>query len=204
MNDLFEQKAGDWDARPVPAQISTGVGRILLERVELREDMTVMDFGAGTGLVCAHVAPHVGRVFAVDVSAAMLEQLVAKPELQGKVQAIQLDILDTPLSDKVDLIVSAMAMHHVEDTDRLLAAFATHLAPGGKVALADLDSEDGTFHPPDTEGVYHHGFDRDALREKLAAHGFADIEFATAVEVNRDGTRYPVFFVTATLGGLDT
>jgi predicted TPR repeat methyltransferase len=160
--------------------------------------MKVMDFGAGTGLICAQVAPHVGRVYAVDVSAAMLEQLTAKPELQGKVEPMHVDILTTPLPHKVDLIVSAMAMHHVDDTDRLLQAFADHLAPGGKVALADLDSEDGSFHPPDTEGVYHHGFDRDALRAQLAAHGFSDIDFTTAVEVDRDGERYPVFLVTAT------
>jgi predicted TPR repeat methyltransferase len=198
MNDLFQHKAGDWDARPVPAQISAGVGKTLLERVDLRDDMTVMDFGAGTGLICAQVAPHVSRVYAVDVSAAMLEKLVAKPELQGKVEAMEVDILTAPLPLQVDLIVSAMAMHHVEDTNRLLRAFAEHLTPGGKIALADLDSEDGSFHPPDTEGVYHRGFDRDALHEKLEAHGFADIEFTTAVEVDRDEKRYPVFLVTAT------
>ena len=198
MSDLFEHKAGDWDARPVPMQISAGVGKTLLERVDLRDDMTVMDFGAGTGLVCAHVAPHVRRIYAVDVSAAMLEQLAAKPELQGKVEPMQVDILATPLPHQVDLIVSAMAMHHIEDTGRLLQAFAEHLALGGKVALADLDSEDGSFHPPDTEGVYHLGFDRDALRREMKEHGFSDIDFTTAVEVDREGKRYPVFLVTAT------
>lgn len=198
MNDLFQHKAGDWDSRPAPVQISAGVGRALLERVALHDDMTVMDFGAGTGLICAHVAPHVGRVYAVDLSAAMLERLAAKPELQGKVEPMHIDILATPLPHKVDLIVSAMAMHHVEDTGRLLKAFAEHLAPGGKLALADLDSEDGTFHPPDTEGVYHFGFDRDALGAQLRAHGFSDIDFTTAVEVDRDQKRYPVFLVTAT------
>jgi len=197
MSDLFQHKAGDWDTRPVPAQISAGVGRALLERLDLRDDMVVMDFGAGTGLICSQVAPHVRRVYAVDVSAAMLEKLSGKPELQGKVEPMHVDILTTPLPEKVDLIVSAMAMHHVEDTGRLLQAFAEHLAPGGKVALADLDSEDGSFHPPDTEGVYHLGFDRKALRGELEARGFTDIEFSTAVEVDRDGKRYPVFLVTA-------
>ena len=197
VNDLFQHKAGDWDTRPVPAQISAGVGSALLERLTLRDDMVVMDFGAGTGLICAHVAPHVRRVYAVDVSAAMLDQLAAKPELQGKVEPMHVDILSTPLPHRVDLIVSAMAMHHIEDTGRLLQAFAQHLAPGGQVALADLDSEDGSFHPPDTEGVYHLGFDRDALRAELEDHGFTEIDFTTAVEVDRDGKRYPVFLVTA-------
>jgi predicted TPR repeat methyltransferase len=160
--------------------------------------MVVMDFGAGTGLLCAHVAPRVGRVYAVDVSAAMLDQLAAKPELRGKVEPMHVDILATPLLHRVDLIVSAMAMHHVEDTGRLLQAFADHLVPGGKVALADLDAEDGSFHPPDTEGVFHHGFDREALRKQLEAHGFSDIELTTAAEVDREGKRYPVFLATAT------
>jgi 2-polyprenyl-3-methyl-5-hydroxy-6-metoxy-1,4-benzoquinol methylase len=199
MNDLFEHKAGDWDSRPIPAQISAGVGKALLDRIALRDDMEVMDFGAGTGLICAHVAPHVRRVYAVDLSAAMLEQLAAKPELQGKVDTMQVDILATPLPHRFDLIVSAMAMHHVEDTGRLLQSFAEHLVPDGRIALADLDAEDGTFHPPDTEGVYHLGFDRDALRAQLEAHGFRDIDFTTAVEVDRDEQRYPVFLVTATL-----
>lgn len=183
---------------PVPAQISAGVGRALLERVPLRDDMVVMDFGAGTGLICAHVAPHVARVVAVDISAAMLEQLATKPELQGRVEVVCADILETPLDRDFDVVVSAMAMHHVEDTGRLVRTLAEHLAPGGHIALADLDAEDGTFHPPDTEGVYHHGFDRDALRALLEENGFSEIAFTTAVEVDRGEKLYPVFLVTAT------
>jgi 2-polyprenyl-3-methyl-5-hydroxy-6-metoxy-1,4-benzoquinol methylase len=179
MEDLFEHKAGDWDAMPIPAQISAGVGRAIREQVDLRADMRVMDFGAGTGLICGHVAP--------------------KPELQGKVETVCQDIMERPLGAKVDLVVSAMAMHHVRDTGRLLKSFAAHLNPGGRVALADLDAEDGSFHPPDTQGVYHRGFEREALRELLERHGFAQIEFSTALEVEREGRHYPIFFVTATL-----
>ena len=68
---------------------------------------------------------------------------------------------------------------------------------GGFVALADLDSEDGSFHPPGTEGVYHHGFDRDALTGLLEAAGFEDVKFQTAVEVPKEGSSYPIFLVVA-------
>ncbi|MCB9575362.1 MAG: methyltransferase domain-containing protein, partial [Kofleriaceae bacterium] len=86
MADLFQDKARDWDDRPVPAQISAGVFAAIEQRVPLRDDATVLDFGAGTGLVCARIAPRVGKVLAVDISKAMLEQLAAKPELAGKVE----------------------------------------------------------------------------------------------------------------------
>ena len=33
------------------------------------------------------------------------------------------------------------------------------MEPGSKVALADFDAEDGTFHPEDIEGVNYDGFD---------------------------------------------
>lgn len=197
MPDLFKSKAGDWDERPIPAQISAGVGRALLERVALRDDMQVMDFGAGTGLICAQVAPHVAKVLAVDISEAMLSKLAEKPELAGKVETICQDVLKSPLGRRVDLVVSAMAMHHVQDTERLVRVFAEHLVAGGRIALADLDSEDGSFHPPGAEGVFHAGFDRDALRAILERHGFTDVDFRTAQELEREGKHYSVFLVTA-------
>lgn len=198
MSDLFQDKADDWDTRPIPAQISAGVFASLHEHVALTADLRVMDFGAGTGLVCAQIAPHVERVHAVDISRAMLDKLAAKPELAGKVEIHCQNIVEEPLAATVDLVVSAMAMHHVEDTRALLRSLHAHLAPGGRVAIADLDAEDGSFHPPGTEGVFHAGFDRDALGELLADAGFAEVRFVTACEVHKDERAYPIFLVTAT------
>lgn len=198
MTDLFQDKAADWDSRPVPAQISEGVSAAIAAHVPLDAALTVMDFGAGTGLIATRLAPQVGSIIAVDVSPAMLEQLAAKPELAGKAEIVCRDILHEPLGRTVDLVVSAMAMHHVQDTTALAAALFAHLVPGGRIALADLDREDGTFHPPGAEGVYHHGFDRTALEHTLQGAGFSDIRFVTACTVTRDDRRYPVFLVTAT------
>ncbi|MCK5386570.1 MAG: class I SAM-dependent methyltransferase, partial [Gammaproteobacteria bacterium] len=69
---------------------------------------------------------------------------------------------------------------------------------GAKVALADLDSEDGSFHPADIEGVFHDGFDRENLKKMLEKNGFKDIQFITAHTVNKEVKSYPVFLVTAT------
>ncbi|MFT5434787.1 MAG: putative TPR repeat methyltransferase [Myxococcota bacterium] len=197
MTDLFKDKAVDWDERPVPTRISEGVGAALLKAVILSPDMHVMDFGAGTGLLASHVAPHVERIYAVDISAAMLEKLAAKPSLQGKVKTVCRDILKTPLGTSVDLIVSAMAMHHVADLGQLVQAFADHLPTGGVIAVADLDSEDGSFHPSNVEGVFHDGIDRETLRDHLKASGFGDIDFVTAVTIDKNEKRYPIFLVTA-------
>ncbi|MFO1394503.1 MAG: class I SAM-dependent methyltransferase [Steroidobacteraceae bacterium] len=197
-SDHFAEKSKDWDTRPVPLQISASVGPLLRECLEWNDAMRIMDFGAGTGLLASHIAPLVAKVVAVDISPSMLEALAQKPELRDAVEPRCQDILVKPLGERFDAVVSAMALHHVQDTDRLLGSFREHLKPDGQLALADLDSEDGTFHPPDTEGVFHNGFDRQDLRRKLEAAGFEAVHFRTAVEVAReDGRTYPVFLVTA-------
>ena len=128
----------------------------------------------------------------------MLEALAAKEELQGKVECRCQDILESPLEERFDGVVSAMALHHVEDTEALVARFAEQLKPGGLIALADLDREDGSFHEPGTEGVFHHGFDRAALQSILETAGFEDVQFVTALEVEKeDKGPYTVFLVTA-------
>lgn len=203
MADLFTEKAQQWDANEMVMQLSSAIGSTMLKQVPLHAQMQVLDFGAGTGLICSQIAAQVDKVVAIDISEAMLEKLVAKQELQGKVEAICQDITATPLDRKFDLIVSAMAMHHVEDTEQLLASFAQHLNANGKVALADLDQEDGTFHPEDIEGVFHLGFEREKLQAIMEQQGFKEIKFVTAHTVEKgekgekDEKRYPVFLVTA-------
>jgi putative AdoMet-dependent methyltransferase len=200
MTDLFKDKADDFDANDIPRQLSVNIGACILDNVELGDGMQVMDFGAGTGLITAHVADKVGRVTAVDVSQAMLEKLASKEELKGKVDIICQNILEQPIGKEFDLIVSAMAMHHVENTDKMVARFAEHLKPGARAALADLDEEDGSFHPIDVEGVYHSGFNRDAFKNILEKHGFKDINFFDAHTVTKEDKSYPVFLAVATKG----
>ena len=197
MQDLFEAKAKDWDANDRRTKLASAISASILEHVKLDDRMSVLDFGAGTGLISARIAPLVNQVVALDTSKAMLEKLKSKPELKAKVDTVCQDLLDTPLDARFDLIVSAMAMHHVENTSRLIDRFAQHLNDSGTVALADLDKEDGSFHPADTEGVFHFGFDRAGLGELLQSHGFEQIEFITAHTINGEEKDYPVFLVTA-------
>ncbi|WP_038247535.1 class I SAM-dependent methyltransferase [Ghiorsea bivora] len=197
MTDLFENKAGDWDKGDMKQMLSQAIGGAMVQKVGFEKQHHVMDFGAGTGLICSAIAPHVQSIAAVDISPSMLERLAAKPELQGKVTTVCQDILDCPIDEKFDVIVSAMAMHHVQDTDVLLQSFYEHLKDDGRVALADLDAEDGSFHPADIEGVFHDGFERSALQKKLEQAGFLDVHFETVTTVYKDDNAYPIFLVMA-------
>ena len=65
--------------------------------------------------------------------------------------------------------------------------------------MADLDTEDGSFHGEGFDG--HKGFDREALRAKALAAGFADVRFTTAYEMHKEaGGRmrsFPIFLMVA-------
>lgn len=195
MGDLFNKKADEWDTQSIPLQLSKTIGPALIENVILDPDMEVMDFGAGTGLLTSHIVPLVKSVAAVDISQSMLDKLAAKPEFHNKVTAYCQNILQQPLNKQFDLIISAMAIHHVKETAHLLKSFTQHLKPGGRIALADLDTEDGSFHPPQTEGIFHLGFDRESFSLLLQDAGFEDIQFLTAHIVEKEGVDFPVFLV---------
>jgi len=199
MTDLFEQKANNWDMRDHVKALSDAVGSAMLTKINFTDTMTVMDFGAGTGLISSHIAAQINKIVAVDISKSMLDQLVKKPELQHKVEPLCQDITSEPLNLQFDVIVSAMAVHHIEDTAHLIKVFASHLKANGQIALADLDSEDGNFHQENTEGVYHHGFDRQELKKLLEENHFKDIEFVTAHTIDKPNKGYPVFLLTATI-----
>jgi len=198
MTDLFNEKAKDWDANEMRTMLSSAIGSSILAHVSLHDQMRVMDFGAGTGLISSQVAPLVKKIVAVDISEAMLNKLVAKPELQAKVEIVCQDIIEKPIADNFDLIMSAMSMHHVKDTSKLIQRFSEHLNPGASIALADLDKEDGSFHPEDSEGVFHLGFKRNELQIILEKYGFREIQFVTAHTINKEEKKYPIFLVTAT------
>ena len=59
-----------------------------------------------------------------------------------------------------------MTLHHIPDVARLLAEFRNVLKPGGRLCIADLDSDGGRFHE-DSTGVFHPGFDRAVLVQDL-------------------------------------
>ena len=199
----FDRVAAEWDANPARVALARAVTDAIRETVSLRPSMEAMDFGAGTGLVTLGILPSVACVTAVDASAGMLRVLDEKLKALriGNVHTMLCEIGRTPMpAAAFDLIVSSMVLHHIPDVPQMLRQLRPCLRPGGWIALADLDSEDGTFHA-DSTGVYHHGLDREGVCAWLKAAGFVDTAAREAHRIVRpsaDGqTReYPVFLVT--------
>ncbi len=197
----FDQEAAAWDDNPVRVKLAEELARALCAAVPLTPDMTVLDFGCGTGLVTLRVAPRVASVTGADTSKGMLDVLTAKAAAAGGVTVFPFLIgPDGALpGETYDLVMSSMTLHHVEDVPALLRAFHARLAPGGRLCVIDLEPDDGQFHA-DPAGVFHNGFERAALRQQFAAAGFKSVASTFAAQVTkpgRDGVvrAFPVFLM---------
>lgn len=194
----FDQAAATWDAEERRIHLARGVTESITTRCALPADLDVLDFGCGTGLVSLGLRPLVRSVTGVDTSRGMLdvfERKVRDQQLDG-VRAVLLTP-DSPLSlpDRFHLVVSSMTLHHVADLAPLFSRFHDHLHPGGRVALADLDLEDGTFHE-DAKDVVHLGFERGWIAALLAAAGFVEVVVETATVTRKEERSYPIFLAT--------
>jgi len=194
----FDEAAATWDMGDVRVATARSIFQTLTSRMALGSSMDILDFGCGTGLLSFQAAPMVRSVTGIDLSPNMVAQLLQKntPELQ--VDAVCQNIVDTPLKQKFHGIISSMALHHVEELPALFSTFYAHLHRDGFIALADLETEDGTFHSNGNEGIYHFGFDRDALRTLIETAGFKNIRFHEACTITKEDKNYPIFLMIAT------
>lgn len=163
---FFAGAAGEWEKLRRELYGEDFVAEALLGLVP--RDLRVADLGCGTGDLTARLARHVGQVFAVDRSAAMLKVARRRVEGLSNVELYKADLEALPLDDSsCDAALLALALTYVTEPARVLAETTRILRPGGVVVVVDL--------------VRH---DDDTFRRRMgqASLGFALGELAGALE----------------------
>ena len=198
----FDSRARQWDDNPVFVERGEKIAQAVRESVPLGPGLRVLDYGCGTGLLAFPLRHEVGPMLLADTSQGMLDVAAEKISAQGaaNMRTAKLDLLADPApTETFDLIVTAMTLHHIPDTDRILQVFHDLISPGGHLCIADLDREDGSFHGMEVD--VHHGFDRGDLARRATAAGFVDVDFGTVFTISKTrdtGTQdYPVFLMHA-------
>jgi ubiquinone/menaquinone biosynthesis C-methylase UbiE len=189
MNRDFDAAAKTWDLNDARTRTSLAIADAMRGVLGLSGNETILDYGTGTGTVALRLQPFVKEVIAADSSRGMLEVLDEKLRLLGcvNIRTLLFDLEhEVRLPDDVnpDVVVSAMTLHHIADTRSFIAKLYQVLPVGGRVAIADLDREDGDFHPDNT-GVFHHGFVRADLKRMFEEVGFVDVNTETACDMVR-------------------
>ncbi len=195
--DNFAHKSKSWDMNSKRVQNAKGIAEHILKNIKLNPTMKIMDFGAGTGLLSYFIAPYVETIVAVDNSPSMLEVFKEKAsEFKCKTEVMELDLSQEEIDEKFHGIISSMTIHHLEDTKALFSKFYNMLEKDGFIAIADLDSEDGSFHSDNT-GVFHYGFKRETLESIAKEVGFTNIRFELASTIKKPHADFTVFLMMA-------
>ncbi|HBE78062.1 MAG TPA: class I SAM-dependent methyltransferase [Firmicutes bacterium] len=100
-------------------------GEILaLIRQELQPDFMILDLAAGTGLLTLELAPHVKKVYGIDISPKMISLAEAKARLRniGNVEFCVGDAYQIPFAaGAFDAVVIGNALHVMLQPERVLA-----------------------------------------------------------------------------------
>lgn len=196
MIDHFKDRAKEWDKGDIRVNGAKTIADAIQNRITLKPSMKIMDFGVGTGLLGFEIARHVDKVVGVDTSAKMLEKLKEKNTPDFFIEPWHVDIVKNPSNEIFDGIISSMTLHHVEDLKLFFETIYKNLNDNGFIAIADLESEDGTFHSDNT-GVFHFGFDKEELCEIVLACGFKDVVFENINTINKPHKDFGVFLLSA-------
>jgi ubiquinone/menaquinone biosynthesis C-methylase UbiE len=196
----FDERAPDWDT---PRRIARAeeAARTIEAAIDIPPGSRAIEVGAGTGLLGLALRRHFRTLVLADTSEGMIGEAMRKIHegaIDG-VTAVHFDLASdaSPAGGPFDLVISLLLLHHVKDTHAALAGMLRLLAPGGQVAAIDLDTEDGSFHSADAEGVHHHGFDREWLADLARRVGFEDVRIGNGHPIDEDERTYPMFLLTA-------
>jgi ubiquinone/menaquinone biosynthesis C-methylase UbiE len=198
----FDTKAAEWDNNPMHWDRSEAVANGIKGTIPLNTEMSVLEYGAGTGITSFLLKDLVKEITLMDISTGMLNVLNEKIKTSGarNLKTLNFNLENTDYKDgKFDLVFTQMVLHHVTDIDSIISRFNKLLNPGGYLAIADLYEEDGSFHGEEFNG--HRGFEIEKLSGILRKNNFSNITHKTCFTIEHiisdtNSLKYDVFLLT--------
>lgn len=202
MENPFDQKARDWDKEKRHIERSEAIAKALLDMVPLSNKMNALEYGAGTGLLSFILKDRLAHITLMDSSAEMIK--VADEKIKSSqvsnMRTIFIDLEKENFTGRFELIYSQMVFHHVSNIGLIIEKFNSLLVKNGYLAIADLYTEDGSFHGEGFDG--HKGFDVKKLSSALKKNGFHNISSRQCFIIKKatdkgDEKEFPVFLQVA-------
>jgi len=125
----------------------------IIRRLSLGSDSTVIDLGAGTGAFALHAAKRCRTIYAIDISAAMIEycrQQATRDSLNNIMFCHGGLLTYEHVAELADAAVCVAVLHHLPDFWKLaaLARCCAMLKPGGRFFLFDIVFPSGEANLP--------------------------------------------------------
>ena len=195
-NDIFDSYAEIWNRYSFVQENAKNFVKYINEKIKLKKDMVIMDFGCGTGILGLNLINKVKKVVFLDPSKGMIKQ-VQKGLLETK--ALNYEIIEGDINkykgDKLDLILVANVFHHIEDINYIINKFSTILKKGGKALVVDLFESSEDFHGGSAP---HNGFKPENVVKLFKNNNFTNVKSENFYDI-KIGISYKQFIVIAEL-----
>ncbi|MCR4287053.1 MAG: class I SAM-dependent methyltransferase [Deltaproteobacteria bacterium] len=187
-----------WDPQRYDAWYETPLGKtsdrlereLIFSTAEVREGEKALDAGCGTGTYSIELARRGALVAALDASSGMLDWARAKAGKAGlQIDFIKADGLKIPFPDgHFDIVLSVCMLCFVKERDAALLEMKRVLRPGGRIAVALLNSRSPWALLRRLKGVFKEtAYDRAefisprGIESSLGMAGFKDIKVRTCL-----------------------
>lgn len=196
----FNSIANQWDT-PEKIKQNKSYAELIKKHLTQLNSISILEVGCGTGLLGGEFLSDENHLLGLDTSTGMLEVFNQK-YINHKATSMLLNLEehDLPADQKFDLILSAMAFHHLKNPLTMLSKLSSHLKTKGTIVVIDLDQEDGTFHPdPKNMGVHHFGFNEEQTKAWCLEAQLTKLPRQIVNIVHKNEKQYPIFLEIFTL-----
>ena len=208
MAEDIEKVLIQWDKDPGRLSMTHKIAQAMLNRTSPQGTEVLLDYGTGTGLIALEFYHSVKKIVAVDSSKDILTFLRKKLNAESitTIEPLEWSIgNDLQKLPRFEIIIVSLTLHHVVDTALAAEVFYSLLNPGGTIAVADLDPDNGESHGP--EMTVQNGFVWENMREIFKKAGFTNIEFENVATLTKVSSKtgeikdFPIFLMIAHKAG---
>ena len=168
-------------------QIVDAVATKLNSSPKLKQNVKILDVGAGSGFFTTRIASKLKKLlpyttfYAMDATPAMLLAISRKKEAITPFFGIAENIAGSmrkareyaTIPDQFDAVFSTLMLHHCTDIDQVFQGLRKALKPAGKAVIIDMCTHSFTEFK-DEMGDVHLGFDPEQI-EKSAKKAFSKV-----------------------------
>jgi ubiquinone/menaquinone biosynthesis C-methylase UbiE len=134
----FDRWARDYESDPISRHLAT-LQQQALAALELGPGDRMLDVGCGTGAAVRIAAATGESAVGIDLSPAMIARGRELAAALSNVELLEADAEALPFADHAfTAVLCTTSLHHYPHPDRALGEMSRVLAPGGRIAVADI------------------------------------------------------------------
>ena len=135
----------------------------------LPSDLQIVDMGCGTGDALLALAPFAKKLIGIDQSAEMLKLAQERLEEYDNIDFVHGNIINVKMENQVDVVLSMLVLHHLEDLDSVFQRVSQMMCSGGRFIILDMCSHK-QVELQRNMGHIHLGFSREHLETIAEVH----------------------------------